>query len=683
MRAALAAAAFALCLSATDLWAQHALVLSGGGGRGLAHAGALVALEELGYDVPFVAGTSMGAIIGSLYAAGYDATVIRDIINNENWLERFSGVSVATGPDRAVHRPLLRFGLGTRRTPEGLLPATGVNRRLVELLFAPGARARNDFDRLPRRFRAITADLATGAELVIDAGDLPRAVRASMAVPGAFAPVRWQDTIFLIDGGVANNVPVSIARELTQLPVIAIDVLRPRPDIPERGALDVGVRGLRLLIENALPRDATDADILVLPRVAPGFSEAWFPADARPLVQAGYDAVLEQVPPTPLSPTRTALTQSNDPAGIASVRVGGGDAALRRLVERTLRPAIGDFSAQRVIERTSALYETGLFEFVWPRLDFAAGEDAPAALVVDVEPVNRTSALLSARWDSDDGGAALGSIRHLLSLHEPVELRGSARLGEVVRRASAEAAVFSVLLPGLAWTAGTHGTQHDVRLFADDTLLRTDALRRAGAWAGAELRRRWTASLLVRSDFIRDAGTAADGWATGPFMRFARVPAPGAISSADPFLEVESRFGDFSFGRFHARAGNEVRLGRARIAAFIDVADASRETPRDALPAATRELAPWLRTGEHRHYSRAAAALDVAVPLFLNGYARARLRAFAAGNDLLDLDAPQSWLGGGELGAIWPTIVGNVEVGAARGRSSGGWRVNVGVGPRF
>jgi predicted acylesterase/phospholipase RssA len=682
MRRVVLLAAAALGLTTADACAQHALVLSGGGGRGLAHAGALVALEELGYDATFVAGTSMGAIIGALYAAGYEAADIRRIIGQENWLERFAGVPLAAGPDRAAHRPLLQFGMGTRRLPEGLLAATGVNRRLVELLFDAGARARGDFDALPRRFRAVTADLATGAEIVIGAGDLPRAVRASMAVPGAFAPVAWGD-LLLVDGGVANNVPVSVARELTDLPVIAVDVLKPPADLPERAALDVAVRGLRLLIENALPADITAADIVVLPRVRPGFSEAWFPADARPIMQAGYDAVIEQVPPADPQLPAFARPARAAPARVGAVQVAGGDGALRRLAERMLAPTAGDYDARRIIERTGALYDTGLFESVWPRLDFSAGDDAPATLVVDLTPVNRTSAALSARWQSDVGGAAWVSVRHLLSLHEPVELRGTLRVSELTQRVSAEASVFPVLMPGLMWVVGVQATENDVRQFAADTLLGAHAVRRGGGWFGAEMRDDWVFSLLGRAEFIRDVELDREGWATGPFIRFARVPAPGAISNAEPLFEVESRFGDFRYRRFHARAGAETAVHRARLAAFVDVAEASRNTPRDVLPAAAPELAPWLRTGAMRDHARATAAFDVAVPLLLDGYARLRLRAFASGGDILHFDAPRAWLGGAEIGGVWPTVVGTVEIGAARGGRGSDWRINIGVGPRF
>ena len=290
-----------LAAAPLPLAAQHALVLSGGGARGLSHAGAIQALEELGYRPELVVGASMGAIVGALYAAGYSVEQIRDTIAQENWLERFAPEPMLVGPQRDPRLPLFDFGISSGRFFDGFLASTGINQRLIELLFDAGVRARNDYDDLPIRYRAVTADMSTGAEFVIGAGDLPRAVRASMAVPGVFAPVRWGERV-LIDGGVANNLPVSVARSLSDRPVIAIDVLRPRPDMPERSVLDLGVRALRLLIENARPDTGSDPDILVLPDIEPGLSETYFPADAGGVLEAGYDAVREQVPPVAQQP---------------------------------------------------------------------------------------------------------------------------------------------------------------------------------------------------------------------------------------------------------------------------------------------------------------------------------------------------------------------------------------------
>ncbi|CAN5760353.1 hypothetical protein BH23GEM9_BH23GEM9_37240 [soil metagenome] len=663
--------------------AQHALVLSGGGARGLAHAGSLVALEELGYDMPVVVGTSMGAIVGALYAAGYEAAEIRRIISEENWLGSFAGVPLAIGPDRLAGRPLLGVGLGSRRLPEGALSTTGVNQRLVELLFEAGARARNDFDRLPRRFRAVTTDFATGAEFVIGAGDLPRAVRASMAVPGAFAPVPWDGRI-LVDGGVANNLPVSVARGLTDLPVIAIDVLRPAPDIPERYALDVGVRGLRLLIENAQPAVAPPPELLVLPSIGPGFSEARFPADPSQLLEAGYDAVRAQLPPRHEGGQRRPA----GPAGpavpvISSIVVEGGDAALRRLVARVLQPCVGRCDTAGILHRTGGLYHTGLFYAVWPRLEFAdEGTGAETTtLVIDVQPVNRTSVAGAARWDNDAGGRMWGSLRHLLSLHWPVELRASVRLGELSRGAAVEASLFSTLLPGVTWTGGGHGSEYRVRTFDRDTVTALQPVHRGGGWIGGEYHGDWRVSVLGRADYVDDEERNVAGWTAGPHLRLARLPPPEAVTGEAPLLEVEARFGQIRYHRAHARAGLAARLGKLRLATFLDLVDAGSEAPRDVLPAATRELAPWLPAGALRGHSRAVAALDLAWPLVLDGYVRTRIRGYGAADQAALLDDRRRWRAGGDVGVVWPTVVGMLETGVARG--AGGWRFNIGIGPRF
>src|SRR5690606_35936303 len=134
--------------------------------------------------------------------------------------------------------------------PGGLVADWRINRTLVRLLFDASARSGGDFDRLPRRFRAVAADLRTGAAVALARGDLARAVRASMAVPGFFAPVRLGDTL-LVDGGIGDNLPVDVARAEGATFVVASDVVRPQPEVVERFPLDVAARALRLLLRRA------------------------------------------------------------------------------------------------------------------------------------------------------------------------------------------------------------------------------------------------------------------------------------------------------------------------------------------------------------------------------------------------------------------------------------------------
>lgn len=682
-------AAAALCGvfgPASPACGQHSLVLSGGGARGIAHAGVLLGLEELGYDPALVVGTSMGAIIGALYASGMEPARIRDVIADEVWLGRFASEPLPTGPRRIPVRPVLTLGVGTRPDPEGLAVGTGINLRLVELLFDAGVRAGNDFDALPRRLRIVAADLATGAEVVIAGGDLARAARASMAVPGAFAPVRWGE-LLLVDGGIANNLPVSIARLEAALPVIAVDAVYPAPEVPERNALDIGVRGLRLLMRNAQP-DGADPDILVLPDIRPGFSEARFPADPTRLIRAGYEATLAQVP-VAAGRGQTGATPASHrqvgspPTVVTGLRVEAPDRALAALVEATMRPAVGAYDAHRIVRLVAGLYDTGLFSAVWPRLEF--GDDEAATLVVDVVPVNRTTLSAAAHWDNDMGGGAWGALRHRVSAFEPVELRMEGLLDELRRAAAVDVAIFSAILPGTVWTGGLHGGRELLRVFDDGPAgsdgPAADRVLRAGAWLGGERQGDWFMSLLARADRVQDDASGPAGWSFGPVLRISRPLEPHVVVGMPPMLEAEVRGGTPTYQRGRIRTAVAGRTVRTQVAGFADVAMSSRNTPRDLLPAAQRDLAPWLDAGRLRSRQHAAVGADVAVPFVLDGFIRLRLRALAATAGLHELDRWRNWRGGAELGAVWPTVIGPLEVGWAQG--GGGRRLNIRVGAPF
>ncbi|HEX6037392.1 patatin-like phospholipase family protein, partial [Longimicrobium sp.] len=246
-----------------------ALVLSGGGSRGLAHPGSLLALEERGYDADIVAGTSVGALVGALYAAGYPADEIQRLVRAVRWGELFTAAPSVIGPERAVRYPLVNYDLQTDplRYPRGFVPQWRMNRALVQLLFDAESRARGDFDRLARRFRVVATDLRTGEAVVLARGDLARAVRASFAVPGVFAPVEWEGRT-LIDGGVADNLPLDAARQLGARYVVALDVGRTDPEIASRGPISVLGRTIDLFQDLAQP-ERTPPDLWIVPELPP------------------------------------------------------------------------------------------------------------------------------------------------------------------------------------------------------------------------------------------------------------------------------------------------------------------------------------------------------------------------------------------------------------------------------
>jgi len=219
-----------------------ALVLSGGGARGAAHIGVLKVLEELHVKPDLIVGTSMGSIVGGLYAAGYSSDQIEGILQGVDWKQIF--VDKVDRTDRSYRRkqddttfliPLrLRFKGWKPYLPPSLLGGQRMALMLRSLeIQATGV---EDFDRLSIPFRAVGANLADGQGVVIEGGSLATALRASMAIAGLFPPVEI-DGFKLIDGGAASNLPIGIAQALGAERVIAVDITTPLGDIESLGSL--------------------------------------------------------------------------------------------------------------------------------------------------------------------------------------------------------------------------------------------------------------------------------------------------------------------------------------------------------------------------------------------------------------------------------------------------------------
>lgn len=212
-----------------------ALVFSGGGAKGIAHVGVLRVLEEIQVPVDMVVGTSAGSAVGALYASGMSVEDIEDRFINLDWLSSFRD-----DPGR-VYKPVRRKqqdwrfpvtpGIGV--SADGLKLGGGIvagqNLGFILNELTRDAALIQDFDQLPIPFRAVATDLETGEAVVIGSGNLSEAIRASMSVPGVYAPVS-RDGKLLIDGGVANNLPVSVARDMGADIVIAVDITDPLMD---------------------------------------------------------------------------------------------------------------------------------------------------------------------------------------------------------------------------------------------------------------------------------------------------------------------------------------------------------------------------------------------------------------------------------------------------------------------
>jgi len=208
------------------------LVLAGGGARGIAHIGVIRYLEEQGIKIDAVAGTSMGSIIAALYASGLNADQMEEVALNLDWAKAFND---KTPRDQLPYREKeqdfefligakLRYKDGTFNLPAGLIEGQNLNFILHDIV--SHVSHIRDFDQLPIPYRAVAADVVTGDPVVLAKGDLAVAMRASMSLPGIYSPVEL-DGKLLVDGGIANNLPVDVVKAMGVDRVIVVDISTP------------------------------------------------------------------------------------------------------------------------------------------------------------------------------------------------------------------------------------------------------------------------------------------------------------------------------------------------------------------------------------------------------------------------------------------------------------------------
>jgi NTE family protein len=208
------------------------LALSGGGARGLAHVGVLKVLEEMRIPISCVTGTSMGAIVGGTFAAGRTPAEMETLVLEADWEEIFRDkpprkeIAMRRKVDdyKTLFAPEFGVKDGGLALPKGVIAGVSIE-SFFRTLSTP-AFAITDFDKLPIPFRAMATDIETGESVVLTSGSLSHAMRASMSVPGAIAPVE-RDGRLLVDGGIANNLPIHEARRLCGEVIIAVNISTP------------------------------------------------------------------------------------------------------------------------------------------------------------------------------------------------------------------------------------------------------------------------------------------------------------------------------------------------------------------------------------------------------------------------------------------------------------------------
>ena len=274
------------------------LVLSGGAARGLAHIGVLKALEEQGVQIDAIAGTSMGAVIGGLYAAGYSVDELEKLALELDWQQVLSDDPPREDipfrrkqddRDFLVKRKLSFRDDGSLGLPLGVIQGQNLA-LLLERLLVHASDIR-DFDRLPIPFRAVATDIANDKKVIFRSGHLPQAIRASMSIPAVFAPVEI-DGRLLVDGGMVDNVPMDVARDMGVDRLIVVDIgtpLLPREQLLT--VVDVLNQSITMMTRRNSEAQLTTLrpeDLLVQPMLA-AFGSTDF-GRAEQLIDAGYRA---------------------------------------------------------------------------------------------------------------------------------------------------------------------------------------------------------------------------------------------------------------------------------------------------------------------------------------------------------------------------------------------------------
>ncbi|WP_045884978.1 patatin-like phospholipase family protein [Pseudomonas chlororaphis] len=380
-----------LCLLPVFLHAAEAprpkigLVLSGGAARGLAHIGVLKALEEQGVKIDAIAGTSMGAVIGGLYASGYKIDELEKLALGIDWQQALSDAPPREDVpfrrkqddrDFLVKQKLSFRDDGSLGLPLGVIQGQNLT-LLLESMLAHASDTR-DFDKLPIPFRAVATDIASGEKVVFRKGHLPRVIRASMSIPAVFAPVEM-DGRLLVDGGMTDNIPLDVARDMGVDIAIVVDIgtpLRSRKQLAT--VVDVLNQSITLMTRRNSEEQLASLhknDVLIQPPLA-SFGVTDF-GRAQEMIDAGYratrllDARLAQL--RPAEPLDAELSAARAPGQrtpvITAIRVENDSKVSDDVIRYYIRQHIGEpLDLGRLQTDMGTLYGLDYFEQVQYRV---------------------------------------------------------------------------------------------------------------------------------------------------------------------------------------------------------------------------------------------------------------------------------------------------------------------------
>lgn len=659
--------------SCTQAAAPVALVLSGGGAKGIAHIGVLRVLDSLGVRPDIVVGTSMGAVIGGMYASGYAGREL-DSLARALPLASLFRTYAPRAPGALDSLPaLVVWEQGSRsfalqsaaiRPPEAnsLIDAAMLRGNLI---------ARGDFDRLPIPFRAVATDLASREAVVLRSGDLAQAVRASAAVPLLFAPER-RDGRFLTDGGLSANIPVRVARAEGARRVIVVDATEhPRDSVEAYTPLLVADRLVEFLFQQRSD-SMGPGDLAIRPDVD-GFGSLNFSrGNIARLLDRGRQAadLVLRAPGCPSSsgPGRVGATL---PTRLVGVGLDGANASERLALSRLLGLDPGkprdtlNFSLllQRVRTLASA---SEAYESVWLG---PTGAGDSVRLDLSVRRASRRVAGLGLAYDNELGGRMWAGLVDRRLVGRALEGSGALFLGELRRE----------LLIGLRRnyqvgrqlfrpTLEVRVANEDVRRFdAGGDELGQAVTREAVGFAGIErsLGSRWDLSL----------GGEARTWDEPRRANRSTIGAVARLTAATRqrgrVLRAEAQWTGM-YQRLAFEGTAEARMGVVRVTPRLRLGWGDGLPLQLGFPLGGDDGFPGYHLGERRGDREAMLGLTLTVPVQRPLLARMEL---AAGGT--DARSPRftggGWTAGARLGVGADTPVGPVrfEYGLAlRGRGA-------------
>ena len=384
--------------AATPKAPRIGLALSGGGARGLAHIGVIKVLEELRVPISCITGTSMGSVVGGSYASGTPVSQLEEMALKTDWDEVFRDnpprADVASERKLDDYKTLFapQFGIknGSIALPKGIIAGVSIQSFLRAL--TERSAGITDFRKLPIPFSAVAADIVTGDAVVLDHGSVAGAMRASMSVPGAIAPFEI-DGRLLVDGGIANNLPIDEARKLCADVVIAVNISTPplkRAEI--KSAFTVLAQLINFLGKTTVDqqlKNLNERDVLIAPDLG-DISSVSFDR-ATEAIRIGEETTRKladslrrySLPPEQYAALRAKQTVPEKPLGtVDAIRFEG----LHRTNPEVLRALVHSKPGEPLTEKEVnadllRIYGRGDFESVDYRI-----EQGPAGRVMIIHP---------------------------------------------------------------------------------------------------------------------------------------------------------------------------------------------------------------------------------------------------------------------------------------------------------